>query len=87
MSDWTRPIRCQITAGVDSYDRTLSEAVAGCTSDTIHHHCSVFSMTGCSRLDDRTHEVQHPIESREVLEQRQHDQMCLVDDDRTLSRV
>ena len=66
-------------------DQTLSEAVTGRTGDTVRHHGSVFSMIGRSRLDDWTHEVQRPIESREVLERRQHDQIRPVDDDWTLS--
>ena len=85
MSDRMRLIRCQATVGVDSYDQTLSEAVIGCTGDTVHCHGSVFSMTGHSRLDDRTHEVQRPIEFREVLERRQCDRTRPVDDDRTQS--
>jgi len=63
------------TSGIDSYDRTLSssdrmlsEAVTERTGDTVHCHGSIFSVTGRSRLDDQTHEVQRPIESREVLE-------------------
>ena len=83
MSDRTRLIRCQATAGVGCCDRTLSEAVTGRTDDTIHRHGSVFSVTGRSRLDDRMHEVRRPIEFREVLEQRQHDWTRPVDDDRT----
>ena len=62
--DQTRPISCSATPGVDncdrtlnSSDRTLSEAVTGRTGDTVHRHDSVFSVTGRSRLDDRTHKV------------------------------
>ena len=94
MSDRTCPIRCQATPGVGSYDRmmsssdrTLSEAVTGRTDDTVHRHNSVFSVTGRSRLDDRTHEVQRPIESKEIPERRQRDRTRPVEDDRTLSRV
>ena len=47
--------------------------MTGRTGDTVHHHGSVFSVTGCNRLDDWTHEVQRPIESKEVLEWRQRD--------------
>ena len=72
---------------LSSSDRTLSEAVIGRTGDTVHRHGSVFSVTRRSRLDDWTHKVQHPIESREVLERRQRDRTCRVDDDWTLSRV
>ena len=70
---------------LSSSDRTLNEEVIGRTGDTVHHHCIVFSVTGRSRLDDRTHEVQRLIESREVLERRQRDRMHPVNDDRTLS--
>ena len=65
----------------------LSEAVTGRTGDTIHRHSSVFSVTGRSRLDDRSHGVQHPIESKEVPERRQRDRTCPIDDDRTQPRV
>ena len=89
-SDWTRPykdrtrlISCLATASVNSCDRTLSEAVTGHTYDNVYRHDSVFSVTRRSRLDDRTHEVQRPIESREVPERRQHDRTHPVDDDRT----
>ena len=85
--DRTRSISCSTTPSADSCDRTLSEAVTGCTGDTVHRHGSVFSMTGHNRLDDRTHEVQCPIESREVPERRQHDRTRPVNDDRTLSRI
>ena len=85
--DPMHPISCLATAGVSSCDRTLSEAVTGRTGDTVHRHGSIFSVTGHSRLDDRTHEVQRPIESREVPEQRQRDRMRPVDDDQTLSQV
>ena len=75
MSDQMCPIRCQATVGVgscdqmlSSSDRMLSEAVTGRTGDTVHRHDSVFSTTRRSRLDDRTHEVQCPIEYREVPE-------------------
>jgi len=54
MSDRTRSIRCQATIGVGSCDRTLSEVVTGRTGDTVHHHDSVFSVTGRNRLADRT---------------------------------
>ena len=33
----TRPISCSATAGVSSYDWTLSEAVTGRTDVTVHH--------------------------------------------------
>ena len=90
--DRTRLISCSATPGVgscdwtlSSSDRTLSEAVTGHTGDTVHRHNNIFNMTGRSRLDDRTHEVQRLIESREVLERRQCDRTRLVDDDWTLS--
>ena len=44
----TRLISCSATAGVSSYDRTLSEAVTGCTDDTVLRHGNVFSVTGRS---------------------------------------
>ena len=68
--DRTRPISCSAAPGVGSCDRTLSEAVTGHTGDTVHRHSNIFNMTGRSRLDDRTHEVQRLIESREVPERR-----------------
>ena len=61
--------------------------MTGRTGVTVYRHGSVFSVTGSSTVDDRTHEVQRPIESREVPEQRQRDRMRPVDDDQTLSRV
>ena len=63
----------------------MGEAVTGRVGNTIHRHDSVFSVTGHIILDNRMHEVQRPIESREVPEQRQRDRMCPVDDDQTLS--
>ena len=90
--DRTRPISCSATPGVGSCDRTLSssdqmlsEAVTGRTGDNVHHHGSVFSVIGRSTVDDRTHEVKRPIESRDVPKQRQRDRTRPVDDDRTLS--
>ena len=85
--DQTRPINCSATPGVGSYDQTLSEAVTESTGDTVHRHGSVFSVTGRSRLDDRMHEVHHPIESREVPEWRQRDRTRPIDDDWTQPRV
>ena len=46
--DRTRPISCSATAGVSSYDRTMSKAVTGHTDDTILRHGNVFSVTECS---------------------------------------
>ena len=46
--DRTCPISCSATAGVSSYDRTLSEAVTGHTDDTVLHHGNVYSVTGRS---------------------------------------
>ena len=90
--DRTRLISSTATPGVSSCARTLSssdqtliEAVTGRTGDTVYRHGSVFSMTGHSRLNDRTHEVQRPIESREVPERCQRDWTRPVDDDQTLS--
>ena len=54
---------------------------------TIPRHGNVFSVTDAAALDDQTQELQRPIKSREVLERRQRDRTCPVDDDRTLSRV
>ena len=59
--------------------------MTGRTGDTVHRHGSVFSVTGRIRLDDQTHEVQRPIESKEIPERRQRDRTRPVDDDRTLS--
>ena len=92
--DRTRPISCSATLGVgsgdrtlSSSDRTLSEAVIGRTSDNVYRHGSVFSVTRRSRLDDRTHEVQRHIESREVLERRNVDRTRQMVSDRTRQRV
>ena len=52
MSDRMCLIKCQATTGISSCDRTLSEAVTGCTGDTVHRHGSDFNMTERSRLDD-----------------------------------
>ena len=57
--------------------------MTGRTGDTVHRHGRVFSVTGRSKLDDQTHEVQRSIISREVPERRQRDRTRSVDDDRT----
>ena len=59
--------------------------MTGRTGDTVHRHDNDFSVIGRSRLDDWTHEVQRPIESKEVLEWRQRDRTRSVNDDQTLS--
>ena len=81
--DRTRLISCSATAGINNSDRALSEAVTGCTGDTVHHHGNVLSVFGCDgRMTGRT-KKQSLIMSRKVLEQRQRDQTCQVDYDQT----
>ena len=88
--------RCSATAGISSSDRMLRIQVTGRDDDNVHYRDNSSALTGRWRVINQTQELQHPIESREVLERRQRDRTCPIScsattgvssSDRTLSEA
>jgi hypothetical protein len=70
-------------ASAAATERCTVKATGHAGTRTVHHLGNILSATGRRRQDDRTHQMQRPIMSRNVLERRKCDQTRQVDSDRT----